>query len=653
MIFQIVCHFTNFENKIIFLGNIPTLNDFAFWYHIGTYLYNQCHFKGISAEDEDSLNCFWHWKLSPMFIESNMPIEEPIVSATLSEIINQVHKKEFGDDATGVARSLHAEMTSVEKLCRHLRERNHDLFAFIIAEKVRSLSNASDSPRILSSEQVLTLLTKLVNSKQEDLTFACSLLTHLSVRESLKVLNDIVKRLGFDYSRLLLVGEIGSHFCDLHRLSQISSQFSMLVKNANWGKKLEKFGVSFKGAFSGDRKALKIVLKELASHRDCTFSTLEDFCRDFAWSKSHALSCFLSATIRSGSTQLAGEDFTLQDEALFQKISSSCKRKINSIIAKMKDKNEVKRVLREEFSAMSSYQYEMLQVLIYILNTGCGEDDLVDLKRVENILRFLKSYRRRKEPGDLEVDSWQASDAETRSLPRLAHFRLPFHEICREDKTFVMGIVQPELHRNTVDKWVAIATAFKMNPDQLYFLAVQNTVSEALEEQEKTQEWQLCGKNGKLLSETHAIILRIKHGQFSTACANWVVGKLPPGKDKVDAAKKCFQLASHCLKKEDSADAQEKMADICQKFQTRYYRLAIEHVLHKYGLAEPRYLSLIKNPEALIFCLYEHPCLSSMAGLNARHMIDINGCATQICDIMNFNQVKNLKILSDELQNGV
>ncbi|KAK7066872.1 hypothetical protein SK128_011251 [Halocaridina rubra] len=91
--------------------------------------------------------------------------------------------------------------------------------------------------------------------------------------------------------------------------------------------------------------------------------------------------------------------------------------------------------------------------------------------------------------------------------------------------------------------------------------------------------------------------------------------------------------------KENCTDT--KAAEAYERMNSRYTQLAVEHALHKYGLAKPKYISLKLTLNDLIFTLYQHPSLHALATLNTYSMPDINSCVSDICSVAGFRPVSN------------
>lgn len=637
------------------------------WCQLGQTLYQQCHMEGIYTNTDvaGSSSSYNTWKLSALFHDASMPIESSFVTSLMIQALEMCLNSHrcrgkaslvpYQDDKEkGVNLLENTRLTSsFHDLVSHLRERGQDYLALcmclLLAQRYDSLGiQSSLSGCTPSWEQVFTILLKVIGSTRVDVPLAVSLLILLMKKEALKVLNELIKRFGFDYSRLLSIATVGRDYCILHALSEVKEQFELLMKRAQWGKRLADLNVSFKEAFKGDTRALNHVQGNLVSHPDCTFSILYDYCHDFNLDVTDALLHYLETTLHSWTPELSTENNDI-DSIVHVEPPHALLSKCQAIVAEITNKTLLRQMLLEQLNTLSSYNFELIELVLQqliLLEQDSHELDM--LRRGLNVVSFLRTYARQSAVSDQEIDDWVTSHPQSLGPPEIAKYRLPFHSLYRRSKT-VMKIIEAELNIGNIDVWLQASPTLKLNSDQLCMIATQNTVSKTLEACErskiktspsvselnsvKTTEWQLCSSNSALLSQVRTVISKIKHNELAAACANWVVNKLPPGADKVEAAEKCKLLA----KQWDVKDA--KISEACSRMSTRHQQLAIEHALHKYCLAEDQYLALIRTPEELIFALYQHPSLDSLATLATHTMPDINGCVSDICSIIGYNQV--------------
>nr|XP_045608733.1 kinetochore-associated protein 1-like [Procambarus clarkii] len=648
---------------------VEPLLELGSWCWLGQTLYAQCHVEGVytNTDGVETSSPYSNWKFSALFHDASMPIEGSLVTSLITQAmevhLNFSHYKSKAhsvpyqntdEERVNLFRNAHLTDILRDVIC-HLRARGQDMLALsisllLVQHCVISGTQSSLVGGMPDWQQVFTLLLKVVGSTRPDLKLAVSLLVLLMKKEALKVLNELIKRFGFDYIRLISVATIGRDYCTLHGLQEFKEHFELLLMKAQWGKRLSDLNISFKEAFKGESAALKTVMVNLVSHSECSFSILYEYCKSFKLDVTDALLCYLRTSLHSWTPELSSEDRHVGGIVHIEP-PRALLSKCQAIVAEITNKSQLQQMLLEQLDLISSYSYEFIELVLQqliILEDDTEELDL--LNRGLEVVNFLWVYARQAAVSDTEVDEWVSSHPQSLGPPDIAKYRLPFHDLYRRSK-LVMKIIEAELNILTVDKWLKASHFLKLNPDQLCMMATQNTVSKSLEISErskynspsgvsetsnvKTPQWQVCSSNSALLARVQSVVSKIQHDELATACASWVVNRLPPGADKVEAAKKSKLLAKQW--KERSQDP--KSAEACIRMNLRHQQLAIEHALHKHCLAEPQYLALTRTPVVLIFELYQHPSLDSLATLGTQTMPDINACVSDICNIIDCNQV--------------
>ncbi|KAG7167662.1 Kinetochore-associated protein 1-like [Homarus americanus] len=648
---------------------LEPLLELGTWCQLGQTLYSQCHVESIYTKSSavESCNPYSIWKFSPLFHDASMPIEDGLVTSLMTHSMEACLNSQLpqartlslpylGNGEKGAYLLENGSLNnSLQDLISHLRERGQDLLALNLSLLLFQNHIISGTQSLVAGclpdwQQVFTILLKVIGSTRPDVILAVSLLVLLTKKDALKVQNELIKRFGIDYTRLISVATVGRDYCTLHKLTEVKEQFDLLLKRVLWGKRLGDMNVSFKEAFKGDVTALKKVMVDFVSHSECSFSLLYDYCKDFNLDVTDALLLYLRTTLQSWTPEVPSEEFPsggiIKVEPPRTVIS-----KCQTIIAEISNKTLLYKMLQTKLNLLSPYNYELIELVVQqLILLEQDSQELSLLKRGLDVINFLGVYIRQAPPSDFEVDEWVSSHPQSLGPPDISKHRLPFHELFRRSK-YLMKIIEPELNVSTVDTWLQASHTLKLNPDQLCLIATQNTVSKALERESpeksevstgasesnnlKNSPWQVCSSNSALLTCVRRVVSKIQHGELATACANWVVNRLPPGADKVEAAEKSKLLAKQW--QENSPDP--KAAEAYLRMSNRYEQLAIEHALHKHSLGEPQYLALTRTPVELVFALYQHPSLDSLATLGTHTMPDINGCVSDICSITDCNQV--------------
>ncbi|XP_068231319.1 kinetochore-associated protein 1 [Palaemon carinicauda] len=639
-----------------------SLLEVGMWCQLGSTLYSQCHVEGIYTQhDFESSSPYTRWKFSAVYNDNSMPIEDGVVNSMLADALalwmTSQDKQEsktvypYVSGAEEMCSSMDNEALTgnIYNLIGHLSERGQDLLTMTISlrKALRSLLFSPKSSASITSahgyQQVLNLLLKIIGSKKPDVILAVSLLTLLTKKDASKGLNELIRRFGADYTKLISVAVIGKDYCTLNGIREVWEKFSVLHKRSLWGKRLSDMNISFKEAFR-DTKAVSKVLDDVVAHPDCSFSLIYEYCEDFGLDLVDAFILHLRVVLQLWSPEVPEEG---KRPGTVPKIEPPLAvfTKAEAIIAEISNKSHLLEMLSEELNNISSYNYEILELVLQQLKLlQADHQEMQLLTRGLDIVNFLKVYPRQCPPGDVEIDDWISTHPQSLGPPEISKYRLPFHELFKRSKS-MKKIIEAELNISTIDIWLKAAPTLKLNADQLCMIATQNTVSSTLEQESVSRKqsnrdehvtWHVCSTNSALLSKIRSVVSKIQFYELATACGNWVVNRLPPGLDKVLAAEKCKIMAEEWKEEQNS---NSMAADAFASVSSRYQQLALEHALHKYNLAEPKYLALTRTPMELIFALYQHSSLGSLATLSTHSMPDINGCVSDICTTAGLRQV--------------
>lgn len=654
-----------------FADLLRPLLDLDSWCQVGQTLYSQCHVEDVytHSRNMESSNPYTTWKFSPLFFDASIPIEDHLVVSLVTQALKDCLKShstiecthltpyQGSSETTGGQEHISGLAGSLQELVHHLHERGQDLLALLLPLKVLQrqpqIAPAGWAP---TWKQVFTILLKVLGVASPDLTLALGLLLLLPKRDAMRVTNELIKRFGFDFVKLMSTAALGRDYCCLFEVTEVKEQFEVLLKRAQWGKQLADMNVSFKEAFRGDVVALRAVVGSLVSHPNCSFTLLYEYCEDFCLDVVDALLCYLQTVLQSWSPALPNKE-PPPGEVVQVEPPNAVLSKCQAIIAEVKCKTLLYKMLLSELDQLSSYNYEMIQLVLQQLIALEEVGKNTELyQRGLDVISFLKMYVRQAPPSNAEVDEWIASHPQSLGPPDIAKYRLPFHEFYNQTQS-VMKIIESELNISTVDIWLQASDLLKLNADHMCLQAVRNAVSKTLELEGTSarpkstsfpesaastppSQWRLFSSHSTLLAQVNTIICKIQNYELSAACANWVVNRLPPGADKVMAAEKSCLLVQ--LWKEKTSDP--NAANALAKMEIRYQQLASEHSLHKHGLAEPQYVALTRTPVDLVTALYQHPALDSLSSLCTHTTPDIHACVSEICNIADLKQVDVLSI---------
>uniref|UniRef100_A0A6A7FZQ8 Kinetochore-associated protein 1-like n=1 Tax=Hirondellea gigas TaxID=1518452 RepID=A0A6A7FZQ8_9CRUS len=659
-------------------SSLQWLTEVGVWCNTGVALYQHCHQEGVFSSNDDhdndgktnrnasdsladdAMDPYAIWRFSPLYRDTGMPIDHKKVSLMVSSALetcimsydpcsssNNAGYQRTEDSVRNLTQAqLQPLLSALTDLAMHAMYMNNDLSALIIRIRMADLraycsESAQDdvafSP-LVTPHHISALLLKIINPKKTDVKLAVSLLTFLSLKQSLFVLNELIKRFGFDYPRLEAVADIGINLCGINNKVEIKIRFESVGKNARWGRRLGELNISFKEYFGKHAAALQKLFNVIVINAKCTHALLKDFCSDFELSLTDALLCYLKCLMSS----FVPEPIKVSEEPevwYVPEISQSLTLQMHSIVTKIEDRVLLRGMLSNELDNTMCYNYDVIQFMLQYLDALDKNSETDNLwQRGLDIIKFLKGYQRRAKPNVAELDEWLRNDPSSLSLPNLSWQRLPFHDMFQGGSKLIMSIITNELDVNTIDIWLRCADSLKLNKDQMCFVAIQNTLSRTLDKRIKREgiKWQLAHNHSGLLKEIDNVILKIKHDKLAMACGKNVVKLLPPGIDKVDSAENCYQMSLRWHKNSDSLES----SDAVTKFLAQHQQLAVEHALHKYGVADPEYIKLLQDPVALITALYRHPSLTSLTAIANDKMPKINECVTEICQKAQCNQAE-------------
>ena len=97
--------------------------------------------------------------------------------------------------------------------------------------------------------------------------------------------------------------------------------------------------------------------------------------------------------------------------------------------------------------------------------------------------------------------------------------------------------MEKEFTLDTYRSWMAVAKVLGLVGDNICYFAVKNTVSAMVElntkETGSKDDWILGHVNKNILENIETCIRSMTNCEKATAASNWVVNRLPRGKDKV------------------------------------------------------------------------------------------------------------------------
>ena len=483
------------------------------------------------------------------------------------------------------------------------------------------------------------LVRRVVSDTRADLSLGLALVTADNKKTSLSLLAQLNAGLGFDFRKISSVALLGWKLCGLHGLSKQQDQFAVLYVKACWGRKLTEMEINFKTAFNGSKPDHLEVLKKMVTHPNIEITLLLQFSKAFNISKSDVLTIYSKALLTKleAVVDSRGQIVVHNLEEVTGKVDK-CLDLINDDVV-------VFQHLLDMFSTVSPYNYEVLNfILKRIYETKIYKDEKPHyLMEADKILGFLLEYTRVSQPQpEHEVDWWMKERGVP--FPEVGLTRLPLYSLVTLPTKEKYKLLEFECTLATYNAWRSVSKVLGLNGDNLCYYAVKNTVGSMLDKNARdgvmAKEWILHHVNKSVLEGIDMCIRSIRDREKATAASNWVVNRLPKGRDKVLASQGAEDMVLSWNK------ATEHEADLTGLVMFRKTRrqLETEEVLQRHGIADQTYLEFVYHtrPIELIMKLYEDPSIEKRNAAAAGNFPDINAAVENIARIHELNIV-NLK----------
>ena len=477
------------------------------------------------------------------------------------------------------------------------------------------------------------LVRRVITDSRADLELGLALVTTDHKKASLNLLAQLNAGLGYDFRKISSLALLGSKLCSLHGLSKQQEQFVQLYVRACWGRKLSEMEINFKAAFNGSKSDHLAVLSLMVAHPSIEISLLLQFSKAFNLKKSDVLTMYSEALLTKLEAVLddRGQIVVERLEDVTGKVSR-CLELINDDVLLFQH-------LLKMFSTVSPYNYEVLNfILKKIYETKVYREEKPQyLLEADKILGFLLEYSRVSEPQpEHEVDWWMKERGVP--FPGVGRRRLPLYSLVTLPAKEKYKLLEFECSLSTYKAWMSVSKVIGLNGDNLCYYAVKNTVGDMLEKNARDgvrgEEWILDHVNKSVLQDIDLCIRSIRDCVKATAASNWVVNRLPRGRDKVLAS-----LGAEAMVLSWSKDSSKETE--LEMFRKTRRQLETEEVLHRHGLGESRYLECVyhNRPLDLIMRLYEDPSIEKRNAGAAGNFPDINLAVEKIADIHEINLV--------------
>lgn len=501
------------------------------------------------------------------------------------------------------------------------------------------------NPQRTRHQLVINLLYKIFSQHRIDHLYALAFFWGLPKKMLHEILKKMTNQAGQNYRRLMALAKVGNALGKLHKEPDVASRCQLMETSASWGHQLGKFKVCFKDALYGPLNEKYKVLQQMAACESITISTVKDFCKDFQIDLDDGLIKYLEYIIKS-ITSTHNQWSTCNPVKRKLKLDKAV-----GAVRCVKSQSRLMKTLTALINSVNIYDYETLWL---ILEEASQIEKTPIIEKSLKLLSFLKEYKRIATPSDYERQFRIDGDQESLQfvldcLPCMSQTRLPFHPMLFGDP---WRIITKELDVKNTKTWLSATKILQLSTDQLYVVAVQNTIKAYVSSSNETAastledkfrcKWDPKEVNFDLLNSIKNIVGEIRDCESALALSTYVMKELPMGAEKVLALQGCVSFAEKWCQSSKESSSCKKAETALHKFMQMYHQLAAEQVLFQYKLASPELLDLCSKPEKLIRKLYENSSILDPT-LPEHLKPDINQMAVEIATI-NSLSLEDLKI---------
>lgn len=622
------------------------------------------------------------WSYSDFFSEDGIVLEPQVVLPVIYELISSVvplaGSKRYPLDSISLPYCSTSEgdnlilpiVTSISALLRSLQESSQwelalrfvvssfgtclqhsmsNVMSISLSEKLlgeTTLANSRHTVTELKEKSVMfirgnamTLLHKVFNCRLVDLDLALAYCTLLPKKDVFENLWKLIDKAWQNYDKILALSLVGSQLANLYQDIEIGLRFHELSIDAQWGIRLGKLGISFQLAFRQNFLSKKDLIKALVNNIDMDTSLILEYCSTFQLDCDAALQLFIETLLHNTNSQSQGGS-SLESAQNHSKLLA----KATELVPLLTSTKDLVISLSEILYKLDPYDYEMIEVVLKVIEQANEKITSVNISQALNLLRHLKSYRRISPPVDLE---YQYMLEHVITLPPAAQTRLPFHLILFGTAQNFWKILSSELSEESLPTLLLIAKLMKFSLDTLYVSTAKHVFEKSLKPKllksaQAGPSAQMSKEVDKLTQTIQSYLLSIVNPEWAVAIAISLTQEIPESPFKMASLKFCLYLAERWLQNIPSQDvACEKAQALLKKLYLQFRRSGTEAVLIGHKLNLPDYLRVVGKPAHLIVSLYEHPSISErFHTTSGRDYPDIHAAAKEIAEINEINLEK-------------
>lgn len=622
------------------------------------------------------------WSYSDFFSEDGIVLESQVVLPVIYELISSVVPLAEGKrrplDSISLPYCSTSEgenlilplVSSISALLRNLQESSQWELAlrFVVASfgtclqhSVSNVMSMSLSEKLLgkstlaSSRQIImelkeksiafirgsatTLLHKVFNCRLVDLDLALAYCTLLPQKDVFENLWKFIDKAWQNYDKILALSLVGSRLANLYQDVETGLRFHELSIDAKWGIRLGKLGISFQPAFRQNFLSKKDLIKALVNNIDMDTSLILEYCSTFQLDSDAALRLFIETLLRNTTSQSQGGDAPEPTQHQHSKLL----QKATEMVPLLKSTKDLVISLTEILYKLDPYDYEMIEVVLKVIEQANEKITTVNINQALNLLRHLKSYRRMSPPVDLE---YQYMLEHLITLPPAAQTRLPFHLILFGTAQNFWKILSSELSEESLPTLLLISKLMKFSLDTLYVSTAKHVFEKNLKpkllKSAQARSSVMSKEVDKLVQTLESYLLSIVNPEWAVAIAISLTQEIPEGPFKMTSLKFCLYLAERWLQNIPPQDETcEKVKALQKKLYLQFRLSGTEAVLIAHKLNDQEYLRVVGKPAHLIVSLYEHPSISErLCTTSGKDYPDIHAAAKEIAEVNEINLEK-------------
>jgi hypothetical protein len=435
----------------------------------------------------------------------------------------------------------------------------------------------------------------VIIARQLDVGLGLALLFVLGIDAAKQWLLHSLETFKHDFQKLSSISRLGMLFCNYCKVD--NKPFHSVHTRCIWAKRLAEYGIHCTEILTSNTSQNMHILQSLMKLENVDVSLILVYCSDFELELQECLLLHLETILMTWEPVFEIEKTVDGEEVLnVLNTENEVARKCQDIIELIENKECLVKRLTSILKGLNYYNYEMYIYIINLLEQLLPSHNFISKKF---LLMFLRKYKRVQGPKQEELDEWLHSFPQSLSLPEISKWRLPFLPFMGPKPLLVLT---PELNLKTYKQWIELSAGLGTDTSSICSVTVEQTMRRR---SPSTDEWKINSQDSLLLNQLEECVDNISNLETASACMYFVMNYMPPGADKVAAARLCYTYTQKWVQNSGGVTAKKKMNSVKYK----YLCLATTHILHQYDLNKPNYLQLVSKPLDLMVALYQDPSI--------------------------------------------